>query len=62
MNSLGFVYWQDGLSWVGFLEDYPEYVTQGESLDDLQDHLRELFADLSGEPVPTARTIEFEVA
>ena len=48
MNSLGYVYWEDGQSWLGFLEDFPDYVTQGESLEDLQQHLGDLYADLAG--------------
>ena len=45
MNGLRYVYWQDGEFWLGYLEDYPDYMTQGESLEDLQDHLRDLYAD-----------------
>jgi len=36
--------------WLGYFEEYPDYLTQGESLAELEDHLRDLYQDLtSGE-------------
>jgi hypothetical protein len=43
MDSLRFVYWQDGTLWLGHLEAFPDYMTQGESFDDLKLHLRDLY-------------------
>ncbi len=57
MKSLRYLYWQDGEFCLGYLEDYPDYMTQGESLEDLQEHLRDLYADLSGGLVPSVRRI-----
>ncbi len=63
MKGLRYVYWQDGSFWVGYLDDFPDYWTQGESLEDLKDHLRDLYADLSGGLVPAVRRVaELEVA
>ena len=28
---------------IGHLDDYPEYPTQGENIQDLEDHLREIY-------------------
>jgi len=44
-----FTYWQeaDG-KYLGYLNEFPDHWTQGESLEDLKDHLRdlsELFSD-----------------
>ena len=40
MNIARFIYWQDGAQWLGYVEEYPDYyMTQGESLEDLQDNL-----------------------
>ena len=33
--------------WLGYLEDYPDYMTQGETLDELRENLRDLFKDLT---------------
>ena len=35
MQSIRYAYWQDGDAWLGHLEEYPDYLTQGESLADL---------------------------
>ena len=30
LSPLGFTYWQDGDFWLGYLDEFPDYVTQGE--------------------------------
>lgn len=55
MQSVGFTFWQEGDMWLGHLDDYPDYMTQGTSLDDLKEHLLDLFADLSSGAIPAAR-------
>lgn len=57
MQQLKFVYWQDGDAWLGYLQEYPDYWTQGESLEDLQEHLRDLFADLTSGAIPGIRKV-----
>lgn len=37
---------QDGDGWVGYLQDYPDYWAQGDTLDELKDQLRDLYAGL----------------
>jgi len=46
MDTIKFIYWQDQNHWLGYLQDYPDYWTQGESLDDLKVHLKDLYRDL----------------
>ena len=49
--------------WLGYLEDYPDYMTQGESLEDLQAHLKDLFEDLTQGHIPCVRKVgELQVA
>jgi hypothetical protein len=63
MKALRYVYWQDGSFWLGHLEEYPDCLTQGETLVDLQEHLRDLYADLSGGHLPSLRRVaELEMA
>jgi predicted RNase H-like HicB family nuclease len=63
MNRVRYVYWQDEQFWLGYLEEYPDYVTQGESFEDLQEHLRDLYADLAGGLIPGVRRVaELELA
>jgi predicted RNase H-like HicB family nuclease len=47
MDPPRFVYWQDGAFWLGHLEEFPDYLTQGESLEDLKAHLRDLYLELA---------------
>jgi hypothetical protein len=47
MQTVKFVYWQEGKAWIGYLQDYPDYWTQGKSFADLQEHLRDLYHDLT---------------
>jgi predicted RNase H-like HicB family nuclease len=58
MTTVKIVYWQDGGMWLGYLADYPDYWTQGETLEDLKEHLIDLYRDLSGGHIPGARKVE----
>lgn len=63
MPTASFVYWRDGGAWIGYLQEFPDYWTQGESLDDLKGHLRDLHCDLnSGELPGVRRVVQLEVA
>ncbi len=42
--------------WVGYFEEFPEYLTQGESLEELQENLRELYRDLT-RGIPEVRRV-----
>ena len=63
MHSIRYTYWQDDDMWLGYLEDYPDYMTQGESLEELQDNLKDLYEDLSGGHIPGVRRVaELQIA
>ena len=63
MKGLRYVYWEDREFWLGYLEEFPDYLTQGESLEDLQEHLRDLYRDLASGEIPAVRRVaELEVA
>jgi predicted RNase H-like HicB family nuclease len=47
MTTLKHVYWQDEGMWLGYLEECPDYVTQGETLEDLQEHLRDIYQEVT---------------
>lgn len=55
MSVARYIYWQDGEHWLGYFEEYPDYVTQGETLEDLQAQLKGLFADLTSGEIPGIR-------
>ncbi|WP_420622124.1 type II toxin-antitoxin system HicB family antitoxin [Candidatus Poriferisodalis sp.] len=57
------VYWQEDEWWLGYLEEFPDYWTQGKTLDDLEEHLRYLHADLtSGELSGMRRVADLTLA
>jgi predicted RNase H-like HicB family nuclease len=61
--TVRYVYWQEKDYWLGYLEQFPDYWTQGESLEDLKEHLKDLYEDLSNERIPEARRVaELEVS
>jgi hypothetical protein len=58
MQTIISVHWQDGDAFLGYLPDYPDYWTQGDSLDDLKDHLVDLYRDLTSGEVPGIRKVD----
>jgi predicted RNase H-like HicB family nuclease len=57
METTKFVYWQDSDMWLGYLEEYPDYMTQGKTLDELKENLKDLFKDLSSGAIPCVRKV-----
>ncbi|SMC26729.1 hypothetical protein SAMN02746041_02737 [Desulfacinum hydrothermale DSM 13146] len=58
-----YVYWQGDRMWLGYRAEYPDYWTQGETLEELQENLKDLYRDLSSGAIPHVRRIgELEVA
>ncbi len=58
MRTIKFTYWQDGDFFIGLLNEYPDYQTQGASKEDLAENLKDLLIDLESGQVPYARKIE----
>lgn len=46
MTVVKFVFWEEDGAWIGFLQDYPDYWTQGKTLNDLKEHLKDLYQDI----------------
>jgi predicted RNase H-like HicB family nuclease len=51
MKSVKIVHWReaDGM-WLGYLENHPLYMTQGETLEELKENLRDIFNDIQADP------------
>ncbi|MDI7276391.1 MAG: type II toxin-antitoxin system HicB family antitoxin [Anaerolineae bacterium] len=58
MQTVRYVYWEEDGWWIGYLQEYPDYWTQGETLDDLKDHLRDLYRDLTSGEIPGTRRVD----
>ncbi len=55
MKNTAYVYWQDGEMWLGYLEEFPDCLTQGESLAELEENLRDIYADVTNGAIPNVR-------
>jgi hypothetical protein len=63
MEKKKYVYWQDDDMWLGYLDEYPDYMTQGETIEELQDNLKDIYYDLTSGNIPCVRKVdELEVA
>ena len=52
MQLLPYTAWPDEDAWLGYLDAFPRFWTQGETREDLEEHLRDLQADLTGGHIP----------
>jgi predicted RNase H-like HicB family nuclease len=57
MSTARYVHWKDRGMWLGYFEAYPDYLTPGKSLEQLQENLRDLYADLTGGEIPGIRKV-----
>jgi len=58
MRTLEYTYWQDGEFFIGHLNNFPDYETQGYSKDELIENLKDLLLDLESGEVPFVRKVE----
>lgn len=58
MRNVKYTVWQDGEFFIGYLNEYPDYWTQGYSKNELQDNLKDLLLDLESGEVPYVRKVE----
>ena len=58
MTAVKIICWEDDGAWLGYLQDFPDYWTQGESLDDLKENLRGMYRDLTSGEIPGVRRAE----
>jgi predicted RNase H-like HicB family nuclease len=47
METIKFVYYQEDNMWVGWLADYPDYRTQGSTIEELKENLKDIFKDIN---------------
>jgi len=56
--NVKFIYWQeDDDMWLGYLQGYPDYWAQGVSLEDLQEHLADIYADINAGHISGVRKV-----
>ena len=63
MKTVQYTFWQDGEFFIGFLNEYPDYETQGYSKDELLENLKDLLTDIESGEIPFIKKVEeMEVA
>ncbi|HZV69802.1 MAG TPA: hypothetical protein VFG10_09665 [Saprospiraceae bacterium] len=50
-------YWQEADFWIGYLEEFPDYMSQGNSLDELKENLSDLYKELSSGSISSVRRV-----
>lgn len=50
-----FIFWQENDVWLGYLERFPDYWTQGKTLDELKENLKDLYNEITGDHLPSPR-------
>jgi len=64
VGRIKYTYWQgdDDDMWLGYLEEYPDYMTQGETFEELKENLRDIYNELESGNIPCVRKVaELEV-
>lgn len=58
MRTLEYTFWQDGEYFIGHINEYPDYETQGFSKEELIENLKDLLTDLESGGIPYVRHVE----
>jgi len=58
MTKLRYVHWKEEDFYLGYFEDYPDYLTQGESLGELLENLKDLYQDILSGEIPYVRKVD----
>jgi predicted RNase H-like HicB family nuclease len=58
-----YIYWQDDDMWLGYLEEYPDYWTQGKTEEELRENLLDIYSELTSGNIQNIRRVaELEVS
>jgi len=57
MEKKKFVYYQEDDMWIGWLEEFPDYRTQGKTLEELEENLKDIYEELTSGRIPRVHHI-----
>ena len=57
MDKIKYVFWQDDNIWLGYPEDYPDYMTQGATIEELKENLKDIYNEITGGSIPCVRKV-----
>ncbi len=58
MKTISYICWQDEEYYIGYLVDYPDYLTQGKTKEELIENLKDLIKDIDSGEIPHIRKVE----
>ncbi len=63
MKKEKFIYRNDNEMFIGYFEKYPDYLTQGISINELKENLLDIYRELTSGTIPQVRKVdELEIA
>ena len=57
METKRFVYYEEDRMLIGWLEEFPDYRTQGERLDELRENLKDIYGELTSGRIPAVHRV-----
>ena len=57
-TKLKMVYWKSEKFWVGKLLEHPEIMTQGETLEELEDNMKDAYSLMTMDDVPEEHKVK----
>ena len=62
MQTVRFIYYKEDDMWIGYLEEYPDYMTQDGTLEELKENLKDIYEELNSGRIPRVHKVgELEV-
>jgi predicted RNase H-like HicB family nuclease len=55
METKKFIFYQEDDMYIGWLEEYPDYRTQGATLEELKENLKDIYKDIKSGEIPSVR-------
>jgi predicted RNase H-like HicB family nuclease len=57
METKRFIYYEEDGYFIGWLEEFPDYRTQGQTMEELREHLLEIHKELTCGAIPCVRRV-----
>ncbi len=58
MKTVRYTFWRDGDFFIGFLNEFPDYQTQGYSKEELIENLKDLLKYVESNEIPFIKKVE----
>jgi len=57
-----YVFYKEKDMFIGYLDEYPDYRTQGSTIEELEENLKDIFTDINSGQIPQIRQVaELEI-